>query len=276
MEYQKRLIKYSSGFVEVSSVPIPDLVFFKNARNKKTPEECEENNLYQSSRSLQKLFLNNFATNSFSVVLTFSNEALATLREKVSVPEGYRSKSAQKKYVQKKLPAVALTEARNLVRRLSYLQSRNDLRYVMVVSNKKAYNDKTTRPVRLHVHLILHSSDLIRKGNKLLLGETPIEKLWRNGTIRMKELYHPSYGSKDFSYLARYLVRQSAFRYEKHKKKYISSVNAVMPEERKLSREQWNLLLMELESYQLVSENKNSYNSDIYRKLFRPPDDNCD
>lgn len=268
MTTQENEIIYSNGMIERSSYPVTSMVSQYQSQNSKTPEECKISNLKQSTNNARRLLLNNFTLEDFSVVLTFSNNALEMLRERITIPLEIKGISAQEKYKRNQLPEEALREAKKFLRRLSRAQKGGDLRYFMVVSNRKIITYGISHPVRIHVHIIMGSSMLRTYRRQLLFGTVPLKTMWEHGHIRFENLYHPSSGSKDFSELAYYWVNQSAFQDKKNRKKYISG-NIHMPEKRRLRSKSLGSNI-DLERYTLVDVHRNPYNPQLSRRLYKP------
>lgn len=214
----RKYIRIVSGaVVEICAYNSPMIRMPRGARTAPTDPEHDARNINAIIRKVARLLNANYTCADYYVTLTYSDEALARLKQ--GMPAGL-SDDAQAAYIYEQ----ACKELEKFIRRCRYAckAAGVELHFVGVTSDRDHLN---TVDRRIHHHLVVNGEAI-----------EIVKQAWRNGHTKEPHLYN----QKDYKPLAIYMIRQA--RRIKGKACYKVSRNLKQPEvETALSPDVWDV-----------------------------------
>lgn len=188
MPYREKKI-YSGKMLEVEIYPITFQDRKQSRRKKEKVSETKQKNLNDKNarKHLVRLVDTNFTDNDLHITNTYTDKELPKSEDELK------------------------RDGKNYIRRINRARKRIGLspaKYIMVYEYKE---DKTGKPIRMHIHIIMEGG----------LDRDTIEKLWKKGRCNTSRLQADEYG---YEGLARYISKDP-----KGKKRWISSRNLKQP-----------------------------------------------
>ena len=214
----RKYIRIVSGaVVEICAYNSPMIRMPRGARTAPTDPEHDARNINAIIRKVARLLNANYTCADHYVTLTYSDEALARLKQGMSAG---LSDDAQAAYIYEQ----ACKELEKFIRRCRYAckAAGVELHFVGVTSDRDHLN---TVDRRIHHHLVVNGEAI-----------EIVKQAWRNGYVGAPHLYK----QKDYKPLAIYMIRQA--RRIKGKACYKASRNLKQPEvETALSPDVWDV-----------------------------------
>lgn len=214
----RKYIRIVSGaVVEICAYNSPMIRVPRGSRATPTDPEHDARNINAIIRKVARLLNANYTCVDHYVTLTYSDEALARLKQ--GMPTGL-SDDAQAAYIYEQ----ACKELEKFIRRCRYAckAAGVELHFVGVTSDRDHLN---TVDRRIHHHLVVNGEAI-----------EIVKQAWRNGHTKEPHLYN----QKDYKPLAIYMIRQA--RRMKGKACYKVSRNLKKPDiESALSPDVWDI-----------------------------------
>ena len=214
----RKYIRIVSGaVVEICAYNSPMIRTPRGCRTAPTDPEHDARNINAIIRKVARLLNANYTCADHYVTLTYSDEALARLKQGMSAD---LSDDAQAAYIYEQ----ACKELEKFIRRCRYAckAAGVELHFVGVTSDRDHLN---TVDRRIHHHLVVNGEAI-----------EIVKQAWRNGHTKEPHLYN----QKDYKPLAIYMIRQA--RRMKGKACYKVSRNLKKPDiESALSPDVWDI-----------------------------------